>query len=97
MQKSLCATTSKRLLRIKGLSDTKVEKIKEAAKKLSVSLLILMMPTNLTMSSQAQQASSLLLSFARYASDASEYPQAASNLTQLSMGRLNGHQKLDNY
>ncbi|PMD45128.1 Rad51-domain-containing protein [Hyaloscypha variabilis F] len=32
---SLCATTSKRLLRIKGLSDTKVEKIKEAAKKLS--------------------------------------------------------------
>jgi meiotic recombination protein DMC1 len=38
---SLCATTSKRLLRIKGLSDTKVEKIKEAAKKLSVSFPLL--------------------------------------------------------
>ncbi|KAH8818175.1 Rad51-domain-containing protein [Hyaloscypha sp. PMI_1271] len=35
---SLSACTSKRLLKIKGLSDTKVEKIKEAAKKLSVSL-----------------------------------------------------------
>ncbi|KAH8796530.1 DNA recombination and repair protein Rad51 [Hyaloscypha finlandica] len=32
---SLSACTSKRLLKIKGLSDTKVEKIKEAAKKLS--------------------------------------------------------------
>lgn len=35
---SLSACTSKRLLKIKGLSDTKVEKIKESAKKLSVSL-----------------------------------------------------------
>ncbi|PMD23732.1 DMC1 protein [Hyaloscypha hepaticicola] len=31
---TLCGTTSRKLLRIKGLSDTKVEKIKEAAKKL---------------------------------------------------------------
>lgn len=32
------ATTTRRLLKIKGFSDTKVEKIKEAGKKLSVSL-----------------------------------------------------------
>jgi meiotic recombination protein DMC1 len=34
---TLIGCTSRRLLKIKGFSDTKVEKIKEAAKKLSVS------------------------------------------------------------
>jgi len=37
MRQSLCACPSKRLLKIKGFSDTKVEKIKEIGKKLSVS------------------------------------------------------------
>ncbi|TVY34282.1 Meiotic recombination protein [Lachnellula subtilissima] len=35
MWKTLCACPSKRLLKIKGFSDIKVEKIKEVAKKLS--------------------------------------------------------------
>jgi meiotic recombination protein DMC1 len=34
MMQSLIATTSKKLLKIKGFSDSKVEKIKEAAKKM---------------------------------------------------------------
>lgn len=38
MQQSLCACPSKRLLKIKGFSDIKVEKIKEIGKKLSVSI-----------------------------------------------------------
>jgi hypothetical protein len=36
-EQSLCACPSKRLLKIKGFSDIKVEKIKEIGKKLSVS------------------------------------------------------------
>ncbi|PSS20608.1 hypothetical protein M430DRAFT_27635 [Amorphotheca resinae ATCC 22711] len=36
---SLLSTTTKKLLRIKGFSDTKVEKIKEAAKKTCASIL----------------------------------------------------------
>ncbi|KUJ18047.1 uncharacterized protein LY89DRAFT_36047 [Mollisia scopiformis] len=35
---SLVSTPSKRLLKIKGFSDTKVEKIKEAGKKLAVGI-----------------------------------------------------------
>jgi hypothetical protein len=43
---SLIAMTSKRLLKIKGFSDIKVEKIKDAAKKLMVSRPILFSSTH---------------------------------------------------
>jgi hypothetical protein len=44
---TLISTTTRRLLKIKGFSDIKVEKIKDAAKKLSVSTSLTDMPLTL--------------------------------------------------
>jgi hypothetical protein len=77
---TLLACTTKRLLKIKGFSDVKVEKIKEAAKKLSVGHpLNTVGPSLLTSISQPQQASSLLLNLVKFASVASGSLLAASN------------------
>jgi hypothetical protein len=66
------ACTTKRLLKIKGFSDVKVDKIKEAAKKLSVRhSLIAVISSSLTTNSQLPPASSLLLNSAKFASVAS--------------------------
>jgi hypothetical protein len=69
-------------MKIKGFSENKVEKVKEAAKKLSVShqSLHLVPRASLILCSHLHAASSLLPSLPKYARVASEYLLAASNL-----------------
>ena len=61
VSKTLIGTLSKKLLKIKGFSEVKVEKIKDAAKKLAVSCCPLVTnESSLTSYSLQQVASSLL-------------------------------------
>lgn len=61
VSKTLIGTLSKKLLKIKGFSEVKVEKIKDAAKKLAVSCWRLVTnESSLTSYSLQQVASSLL-------------------------------------
>lgn len=78
---TLIYTTTKRLLKIKGFSEIKVEKIKEAAKKLNVSSHLIMADALLLIiSSLLPVALSLLLSLDRFVRSASESQLVASSL-----------------
>ena len=80
--KSVNQTPKRKLEQIKGLSEAKVEKIKEAAKKLSVSHWNELAPliSKFDLNSQLPVASSLLLSLPRFVSAASESLLAANSL-----------------
>ena len=88
IMQSLTSCTTRRLLKIKGFSDIKVEKIKEAAKKLSVSYHMSSHIdfTSLTLRSRQAAASSLLLSLDKFARDASGFLPGASSSMRVWMG-----------
>jgi hypothetical protein len=84
---TLVGCTTRRLLKIKGFSEIKVEKLKDAAKKLAVGCHCSFVQCLLTIISLLPVVLSLLPSLANFAKSVSESRLVASSLTASCQGK----------